>query len=201
MRIGSAALLLGLVALTLLIFGSIEILRIAPRIAKVVSVQGEVIAVVPKPLGRKTATERRLKVNALVLAGTTVRTGKDGSVVLRWVDEVEMSVGPNTELKVTRSSYDRLTKAMEALFRLNLGKVFVNLKRRLPARSRLELQTPALIAAVRGTAFEVTVQPDGETTLKVAHGIVTVKIVKGQEMQVKAGDAITACPDGTVQGL
>lgn len=201
MRLGSAALLLGLIGLTVLIFGSIETLRIAPKIAKVISVQGEVIAVVPPRLGRKTPMERRLKVGMLVLTGTTVRTGKDSSAVLQWVDDVEMRIGSNTELKVTRSSYDRVTKALEALFKLNLGNVFVNLKRQLPPRSRLELQTPALIAAVRGTAFEVTVQPDGETTLKVAHGIVTVKTVKGQEMQVKSGDVIAARPDGTVQSV
>jgi hypothetical protein len=198
MRLGSLALLLGLVALTLLIFGSIETLRIAPLVAKVTEVKGDVVAVLPPKLGRKETVERPLKVGSLVLAGTTVKTGKDSFVILHWVDEVEMRIGPNTQLKVTRSSFNRATKALDALFRLDLGVVFVNLKRRLPARSRLELETPAITAAVRGTAYRVEVKPDGETRLEVEHGFVSVRTVKGQEIQLTAGQTIVAQPNGEV---
>ncbi|MFA0747869.1 FecR family protein [Fervidibacter sp.] len=198
MRLGSLALLLGLVALTLLIFGSIETLRIAPLVAKVTEVKGDVVAVLPPKLGRKETVERPLKVGSLVLAGTTVKTGKDSFVVLHWVDEVEMRIGPNTQLKVTRSSFNRATKALDALFRLDLGVVFVNLKRKLPARSRLELETPAITAAVRGTAYRVEVKPDGETRLEVEHGFVSVRTVKGQEIQLTAGQTIVAQPNGEV---
>lgn len=194
MRLGSAALLLGLTALVLLIFGSIETLRIVPRIAKVVTVQGQATVLLPPRLGRKQPTERPLKVGMLVLAGTTVRTGADSRVVLRWVDDVEMHIGPNTELKVTRSSYDRATKALQAIFRLDVGRVFVNLRRRLPAQSRLELETPAITAAVRGTAFEVVVQPDGVTHLRVEHGVVTVRTADGKERRVKRGEHLTVHP-------
>jgi hypothetical protein len=198
MRLGSLALLLGLVALTLLIFGSIETLRIAPLVAKVTEVKGDVVAVLPPKLGRKENVERLLKVGSLVLAGTTVKTGKDSFVILHWVDEVEMRIGPNTQLKVTRSSFNRATKALDALFRLDLGVVFVNLKRKLPARSRLELETPAITAAVRGTAYRVEVKPNGETRLEVDHGVVSVRTVKGQEIQLTAGQTIVAQPNGEV---
>jgi hypothetical protein len=198
MRLGSLALLLGLVALTLLIFGSIETLRIAPLVAKVTEVKGDVVAVLPPKLGRKETVERSLKVGSLVLAGTTVKTGKDSFVILHWVDEVEMRIGPNTQLKVTRSSFNRATKALDALFRLDLGVVFVNLKRKLPARSRLELETPAITAAVRGTAYRVEVKPNGETRLEVDHGVVSVRTVKGQEIQLTAGQTIVAQPNGEV---
>jgi len=198
MRLGSLALLLGLVALTLLIFGSIETLRIAPLVAKVTEVKGDVVAVLPPKLGRKETVERPLKVGSLVLAGTTVKTGKDSFVILRWVDEVEMRIGQNTQLKVTRSSFNRATKALDALFRLDLGVVFVNLKRKLPARSRLELETPAITAAVRGTAYRVEVKPNGETRLEVEHGFVSVRTVKGQEIQLTAGQTIVAQPNGEV---
>jgi hypothetical protein len=198
MRLGSLALLLGLVALTLLIFGSIETLRIAPLVAKVTEVKGDVVAVLPPKLGRKETVERPLKVGSLVLAGTTVKTGEDSFVILHWVDEVEMRIGPNTQLKVTRSSFNRATKALDALFRLDLGVVFVNLKRKLPARSRLELETPAITAAVRGTAYRVEVKTDGETRLEVEHGFVSVRTVKGQEIQLTAGQTIVAQPNGEV---
>jgi hypothetical protein len=198
MRLGSLALLLGLVALMLLIFGSIETLRIAPLVAKVTEVKGDVVAVLPPKLGRKETVERSLKVGSLVLAGTTVKTGEDSFVILHWVDEVEMRIGPNTQLKVTRSSFNRATKALDALFRLDLGVVFVNLKRKLPARSRLELETPAITAAVRGTAYRVEVKPDGETRLEVEHGVVSVRTVKGQEIQLTAGQTIVAQPNGEV---
>jgi hypothetical protein len=84
------------------------------------------------------------------------------------------------------------------LFRLDLGVVFVNLKRKLPARSRLELETPAITAAVRGTAYRVEVKPDGETRLEVEHGVVSVRTVKGQEIQLTAGQTIVAQPNGEV---
>ncbi len=198
MRIGSLALLLGLVALTLLIFGSIETLRIAPFVAKVTELRGDAVAVIPPKLGRKQPVERPLKVGSLVLAGTIVKTGKDAFVVLQWVDEVEMRIGPETQLKVTRSSFNKATKAIEALFRLNLGTVFVNLKRKLSPRSRLELETPTITAAVRGTAYQVEVKPDGETVLQVERGVVAVKTAKGQELQLTAGQTVVAKPNGDV---
>ncbi|MCX7642509.1 MAG: FecR family protein [Armatimonadetes bacterium] len=198
MRLGSLVLLLGLVALTLLILGSIETLRIVPFVAKVTELRGDVVAIIPPKLGRKQVVERPLKVGSLVLAGTTVRTGKNSFVTLHWVDEVEMRIGPETQMKVTRSSLNKATKAIDALFRLNWGTVFVNLKRKLNPRSRLELETPAITAAVRGTAYRVIVKPDGETTLQVERGVVSVKTVKGQELQVMAGQAIVAKPDGGV---
>lgn len=198
MRLGSLALLIGLVALVLLIFGSIETLRIAPLVAKVTEVKGDVRAVLSPKAGRKQPVERPLKVGSLVLAGTLIRTGKDSFVVLHWVDEVEMRIGPETQLKVTRSSYDKATKALDALFRLNLGTVFVNLKRKLPSRSRLELETPAITAAVRGTAYKATVSPDGLTTLEVKKGTVSVRTKDGREIQLATGQTITADPSGEV---
>lgn len=198
MRIGSLALLLGLVALTLLIFGSIETLRIAPFVAKVTELKGDVAATIPPKLGRKQPVERPLKVGSLVLAGTNVKTGKNSFVVLQWVDEVEMRIGPETQLKVTRSSFNKATKAIEALFRLDLGTVFVNLKRKLTPHSRLELETPTITAAVRGTAYQIEVKPDGETILQVERGLVAVKTAKGQELQLTAGETIVAKPNGDV---
>ncbi len=196
MRLGSLALLLGLAALTLMIFGSIETLRIAPLVAKVTELKGEVVAVIPPKLGRKKTVQRPLKVNSLVLAGTTIKTSKESFVVLKWIDEVEMRIGPETELKVTRSSFNKATKVIDALFRLDLGSVFVNLKRKLPSRSRLELETPAITAAVRGTAYEVKVDLNGVTTLKVERGQVSVKTASGTEMTLQAGQKIVASPEG-----
>lgn len=198
MRLGSLALLLGLIALTLLIFGSIETLRIAPLVAKVTEVKGEALALLPPKLGREKLVERPLKVGSLILSGTTVKTGKGSFIVLHWVDEFEMRIGPETQLKVKRSSFNRTTKALDTLFKLDLGTVFVKLKRKLPARSRLELETPSITAAVCGTAYEVSVDPEGTTTLKVRNGTVTVRTVRGEELKLTGGRAIVVNSDGKV---
>ena len=199
MRLGSALLLLGLMAVTLLIFGSIETLRIAPKVAKVTEVRGEAVAIIPSRLERKEPATRPLTVGSLVLTGMRIRTGKNSSVTLKWVDEVEMRIGPDTEMQVMRSSYDRATKALEGLFRLNLGTIFVNLKRKLPARSRLELETPAITAAVRGTVFEVSVAPNGTTVVEVLEGTVAVRTVqKAQEVTLTAGKRLIASSEGIV---
>ncbi len=198
MRLGSALLLLGLVALTLFIFGSIETLRIAPKVAQVTQLKGTAVALLPSKSGRQRTVERPLSVGTLVLTGTVIRTGKDSQVTLEWVDEVELKIGPETEMKVLRTSYDRSTKALEGLFRLDLGKVLVDIKRQLPARSRLELETPAITAAVRGTTFEVTVAPDGTTTVVVFKGEVAVRTAKGgQEVALTAGRHLVVSPEGT----
>ncbi|MCS7265962.1 MAG: FecR family protein [Armatimonadetes bacterium] len=196
MRLGSLLLLLSLIGLTLFIFGSIETMRIAPLIAKVTDLKGEAIAVIKPKFGQEQKVERNLKVGSLVLAGTTIRTGKESFVVLKWVDELEMRIGPETELKVTRSSFNKATKAIEALFRLNLGTVFVKLKQKLTSPSRLELETPAITAAVRGTAYKVKVEPNRLTTLQVEHGQVLIKLAKNKELLLKAGQKIVAEPEG-----
>lgn len=198
MRVAVIASLIALAGLVLFTLGTIETLRIGARVAKVVAVKGEGVAIIPPRLGRKETSVRKLKVGTLILTGTTVRTGPDGEVVLRWVDDLEMHIGPDTELKVTRTSYDRFKKALEALFRLELGEVFVRIKRRLSAHSRVELETPAITAAVQGTAFGVRVRPGGRTNVWVEHGEVLVRTKGGQGISLSAGQSLTATPDGSV---
>ncbi|MCS7223447.1 MAG: FecR domain-containing protein [Armatimonadetes bacterium] len=195
MRLGSAALLLGLIALVAFILGSVQTLRLVPKVAKVTEVRGEVLALLPPRLGRPERT-MPLKVGSLVLTGTEIRTGVDSSVSLHWADEVTLKIGPKSKLKVTRSRFDRATKALEAIFRLGIGSVFVKLQKSLTPQSVVELETPGVTAAVRGTAFWAEVNQIGETLIRVSEGIVSLRPRLGNRLNLKANDSVLFAPSG-----
>ena len=60
-------------------------------------------------------------------------------------------------------------------------------------RSRYEIQTPSLVAAVRGTKFEVQVDADGSAKERTTEGLVAVSSA-GSEVLVPAGAETRATP-------
>ncbi len=195
MRLGSAALLLGLIALVAFITMTMQTLRIAPKIAKVTEVRGSVVAQLPARLGRSVRTVS-LKLGSVVASGTIIQTGPDGSATLHWVDELTLRIGPNSKLKVNRSRFDRTRKTLQAIFHLDIGSVFLSLQKKSSEETLVDLTTPGVTAAVRGTALTVQVDETGQTLVTVSEGVVSVFPRSGSGIRLKAHDTALFSPDG-----
>lgn len=170
MRRASLVLIIGLVILAAVGALLLESLFIVQRVAAVSTPRGEVTV---RPHGENAFVA--LGDTKRVLAGTVIKTGADGSVLLNWVDGSRIKVGPNTTMEVLKCQVNRARSSESYLFKLDLGQVWVRVLKRLSQRSKFEIRTPTATAAVRGTIFSVAVGADGATSVSVLRGQVDVE--------------------------
>ncbi|MCX7597412.1 MAG: FecR family protein [Armatimonadetes bacterium] len=163
-----AVLILGFAVLMMVAAGTLQSLLILQRIAAVSDVQGEVKVQSARDGAFYPISEARY-----VRAGDVIRTGQ-GSVTLNWIDGTRVRVGAHTALKILKSQLNTATEATVSTFRLDMGEVWVRVRKLLNPRSKFEVVTPTCTAGVRGTLFAIRVQPSGETNVSVLEGKVQV---------------------------
>lgn len=122
-------------------------------------------------------------VGTLVRAGDRVRTGENAQVGLHWADGTRLEVGPDSELVVQRCRVNKMRKTSASHFRLNLGEVWIRIRGALHPGSKFEVETPTIVAAVRGTIFGVKVFRDGTSRLEVYEGEVDILDDQGRSME------------------
>jgi len=101
-------------------------------------------------------------------SGTLLDTGS-GKLLLRLSDGSQLLVRPHTRLQVQQPS---LTD--ESYFQLLLGRIRAVINKRTGGAVPFELGTPSAVIAVRGTQFEVEVNPRNITEVDVIDGLVEV---------------------------
>ncbi|MFC1595606.1 FecR domain-containing protein [Gemmatimonadota bacterium] len=107
-----------------------------------------------------------------LFSGDAVRTGAESRLELKTGDEgFVMRIDENTELELTPQSLENPgTKA-----KANGGRVWTNVRRMAASRNNLTIETPTVLAAVRGTVFRIDVPDLDNTILRVYEGEVEVK--------------------------
>lgn len=78
--------------------------------------------------------------------------------------------------------------------RLVLGNLWASVAKRITPGSQFQVETPAAVAGVRGTRFEVSVSPTGATGVYVEEGVVEVRGLqdgkpRGEPVVLTAGQA------------
>jgi len=170
MRKAAFAIIIGfsfLVALALLLTQSVVVMQ---RIAHVSNVSGDVKV---KLVAHEADAAVPMGDKPLVQAGDKLITGPDGRVTLNWIDGTRIRVEPNTELTIQKCQAVR--GAELAMFRLDLGKIWIRVLRMLSQQDKFEIQTPTATAGVRGTIFSVQVAADGATQVQVYEGQVALE--------------------------
>lgn len=146
----------------------LQSLLVLQRIALVSDVTGDVKVQHSNSEGLLPLSE-----GSYVRAGDIIRTGQ-GSAVLKWVDGTRVRVASDTVLQVLKCQLNTATDAAVSVFRLNVGRVWVRVRKLLSPRSKFEVITPTATAGVRGTVFYVEVDPAGQTRVGVAEGAVAL---------------------------
>ncbi len=133
------------------------------------------------------------RVNQELQAGAQVRTGQRSRAAILLADETQIKLGPSSqmELRAARPSgglLGRLSRVAtgtdQSILNVGQGKAWMKSKR-TPAR--VQVNTPAVTAAVRGTEFVLEVAADGETLLAVVDGAIDYSNDQGS-IQVNAGE-------------
>jgi hypothetical protein len=140
-----------------------------------------------------------LGVGELVRSGDVVRTGPGSSVELRWTrwsGGMRIKLDENTTFKVMKALVRRPSGEEESRLRVDRGSLWVRLRRALKGKSKFEVETPAAVAAVRGTIFRVTVSDRGDVEVSVWDGTVAVRGGGRDEVAVGKGRAVRIPEDG-----
>lgn len=191
-----AAVLLLSVFVVLLIVGGLitQSLVIMQRVAAVRDVQGMVWV-----RTRGTQDFKPLADAARVQAGDVIRTGDRAGLTLNWLDGTRIRIGANSVMTVLKCQINSATKADTALFKLDVGRLWIRVLKALSHKSKFEIRTPTATAGVKGTVFSVAVTPSGETTISVQEGQVHVDAA-GQATEVTSGKMASAGTSGANVG-
>jgi hypothetical protein len=95
-----------------------------------------------------------LYVGAILQLPATIRTGNDGSLELRQ-GPTTVAAAANTELEIPQSAAE--AGLIERIVQIR-GNAFYNVGKR--ERTKLRVETPYLVAVIKGTQFNVAAQED-----------------------------------------
>jgi hypothetical protein len=154
----------------------------------VVSIKGDV------QITMRGAT-RAVKAGATVELPASVRTGADGAIELRQ-GPTTLSVAASTRIEIPVSG---LGEPIERVLQPE-GSAFYNVGKRLGKKLRVE--TPYLVAVIKGTQFNVAVQGDG-TTISLFEGQLEIRAPDDSEViSINAGEiAIRHANDKAIRVL
>ena len=126
-----------------------------------------------------------------IIAGDRVRTDDAGRAVVTFFDGSTLEIAPTTEITVAAAS--SRDGAVDLLITQAIGRTFSSVHKLVDPRSRYEVRTPSLTAAVRGTKFEIEVAADGSAAERTTEGLVAVSSA-GAEVLVPAGTETRVTP-------
>jgi FecR protein len=161
-----------------------------PVEARVASVQGAA-------LRRNNQRAFLLARGDLLNPGDEIDTRGGGRVVIELTDGSVVVVGQNS--RVVISDY-RAAPSLREMFRILVGRVRVKIAHYGGKPNPYRVNSPTASILVRGTEFDVAVEPSGDTTVVVYEGLVEVQslsdprqralLSKGGGAQVKANEEI-----------
>ena len=186
MRKAAVVLVCALAVALFVAVGMMQSVMVLQRVAAVSNVRGSVEI---RPRGGNAFVN--LGDRQRVAAGDVLQTGADSGLILSWIDNSRIRLGPETTMKVLKCQVNKARQSETYLFRLEVGKIWVRVIEALSKTSKFEISTPTATAAVRGTVFSVAVTRDGVTQVSVLDGDVTLKAA-GKELRVGEGQQASA---------
>jgi len=160
---------------------------------------------VPCKISSVTGTVRVLKngstnpvnaTNGMELAvGDTITTGNNGSANLTFFDGSVMEIKANSEILVNELSTASTGSTAVSLKEM-VGSTVNRVAKLVDSSSKYEVETPAAIAVVRGTVYDLLVQPNGFTTVKAEQDSVSFT-ASGVTVTVNQGFQSSASVGGT----
>jgi len=108
-----------------------------------------------------------------ITQGGWVRTGEQSGLEIAFEDSDTVFLGSNTQIALISAEKRGLLHRFYEI-RQEIGNAFSRIRKILGQESRYEVQTPAAVAAIRGTEFRIAVDPEQTTRCEVLEGTVGV---------------------------
>jgi uncharacterized membrane protein YgcG len=148
------------------------------------------------------ASERRAAAADELVSDEALRTDRDSSIALTFIDGSELSVEQQSEVVLSDYVFDSSQAATSGVISLNAG-LFHFTSNNAVRDDGLVLRTPVATIGIRGTQFLVTVADDA-TIVDILEGMVEVKPLGGgkpilceggQSILVASADSDAVCGD------
>jgi hypothetical protein len=135
--------------------------------------------------------ENRARAGAMLIPGTRIRTGASSKAEILLEDGSTIVVQSNTTLQLSGIKRQKRKKTSILIF---FGRVWNKVSRALGDQASYEVNTPVVVAGVRGTEFEAAVGDDGSVRIRVQQGTVNVA-ADGRDETLGRDQEIEADPD------
>jgi hypothetical protein len=167
----------------------VEWLRELPATATVAVLHGEASV-------KRANEEKPLAVSDSLLPGDIVRTAKESSLVIQFVDGSKALLLKDSEIKLDRLGIYPKTGMAATELHLQRGRIESNVRPLKGAASRYEIRTPMAQLGVRGTDFRVGVDETSNSSLsevleggvKATASAATIDVPKGFGTRVVQGE-------------
>ncbi len=133
---------------------------------------------------------RPAKVNQSLFPANLVRTGDASRMAVMFPDRTQVKLAQNSVLQIKEVSSGKEAKTV---LNLNAGRSWMQSK---TTPGGLSVQTPSATASIRGTDWEIAVDPDGRSTLTVFSGAAefsnelgTVSVAMNEQAVAEKGKA------------
>jgi hypothetical protein len=122
--------------------------------------------------------------------GDHLKTEADSFAEILADDGSQIKLEEKSEITLSELSADPQTKRMTASVYLWFGRMLSNISRLANSRSRFEVQTPTVVAGVRGTDFAVEVVDGKQTDVGVFDGEVAVAGLDRQKRAMRESEIL-----------
>lgn len=122
--------------------------------------------------------------------GDHLKTGAKAFAEILVDDGSQIRMEENSEITLSELSADFQTKSITASVYLWFGRMLSNLTRFAHARSKFEVQTPTVVAGVRGTDFAIEVMDTRESDVGVFDGEVVVAGMDRQKRPMRESEVV-----------
>ncbi len=166
-------------------------------VGKVISLEGIVEARL-----NESGAWRTLSGKSDIYEKDTIKTGENSKVNIFFVDETNVSVGPETTIKIEKLFCSPAQNHREGKLSVIAGKARFDVGKLFSKDSSFEVRTPTAVAGVKGTSFIVHVTSEQMTQLIGLSGVVTITSISpeiGGEMLLTSGFIISV-EDGAPPG-
>jgi hypothetical protein len=123
----------------------------------------------------------------------TLKTEAAASATVTFFDGSSIDIQESTEIKILDIGMSQPSGTTTTILHQEIGQTISRVKKLVDADSRYEIETPAGVAAVRGTIMFVGVAQDGTTVVGNIQNAVSA-IAQGVEVKIPEGSRVTIVP-------
>jgi hypothetical protein len=181
----------------LFLVGNIGLVYAQEAVGKIVALEGKA-----EVQSEHSEEWRALNLKDDIYTKDTIKTGEESRVGVFFIDESNISIGPQTTVSVEKLIYSPAKNYREGKVKVLMGKTRFNVGRLFSKESTFEVHTPTAVAGVKGTSFIVWVTDEQLTQLLGISGSVVVRnilpSIEGESLLRKG--FVIYVPDGEPPG-
>lgn len=137
---------------------------------------------------------KKASLSMVIYEGDIIDTSDNTKVEIKLDDGSIVRISSNTSMVLSNFREDESKR--ETSIRVILGRIWLNVIKIFGKESKFKIETPVVIAAVKGTVYRADIEKDGKTNINVYDGVVSVrKTEESEEVELNKLEGIIALSD------